>query len=124
MKSLDCTLKLASDTDNVPASRIVELTITGEKTNGTWSIVADSPDSRLNIGESSGVWSLAETPQDSGNWTLYLLRSNDLRVLVEMYGLAPNFLSRIFCGQGWGGEAWHQGPPTSTLSYDLEFLCS
>ncbi len=124
MKTVSCLLRLADDDGSAPQTRVVELSITGEKNRGTWAVVADSKDSRLKIGTQSGMWKLDEDPDDSKSSTLRLFRNGDRYILVEMYGLSGNFLSRLFCGSGWGGSAWHQGPPEANLIYQLSFLCA
>ena len=121
MPSVGCTIKLAEDKDVPWVTRSCDLSITGERRSGIWSVMSDSTDPRLSLGVSSGVWALNEYPE--GSWTAYIC-DNDWRVLLDLYGLTGEFLNQITCGTGMAGDGWHQGPPSSNVVYQLWWGCA
>ena len=124
---LGCTFKLAEDADRSAPHRTAEITISvdGESRSGKWKLVDDSSDSRVTVGNSNGIWFLANGSDDDGDTaTLYVARPSDQRILFELYGVNRKTLSMMSCGSGFGGNGWHQGPPKSNIVFSLWYGCA
>jgi hypothetical protein len=120
MKSAGCTLKLLEDRNDPHTHRTCELSI---REGRSWALTRSSSDPRLALATGAGSWAVNEESAGSGRWVLYLFDAESLVILLELHGLAPDFLDRVGCGRGLSGTGWRQGPPSSDVVYDLWWGC-
>jgi hypothetical protein len=124
MKVIGCRLKLAEDADWKSADRVVEFSMSSGRDfrGGTWKMVSDARDSRMNIGAREGRW--FNHWSETSEWTMYFIPRDELDILFQLYKVGSRPVEDIGCGNSRSGDGWRQGPPESNINYVMNFDCA